>query len=104
MQEVANLMAELLVGRRGLEVQMEDLRISFKVEKPNNYDGSKGRDIDTWLFHVREHLNLTIVPERGHVPYATSLLCKNAVLWWPELCESNHYPGNWEEFCRGLCE
>ena len=35
-------MAELLVGQRGPEVQMEGMRISVKVEKLDNYDGSKG--------------------------------------------------------------
>ena len=45
-----------------------------KVEKPENYDESKGRDLDTCLFQVQEHLNIAVVPERGHVPYAASLL------------------------------
>ena len=51
-REFANLIAELLVGRRGPEVQMDGMRIGVKVEKPENYDGSKGRDLDTWLFQV----------------------------------------------------
>ena len=74
MREFANLTAELLAGRRGPEVQMEGMRIGVKVEKPENYDGSKGRDLDTWLFQVQEHLQLTVIPVRGHVPYAASLL------------------------------
>ena len=45
MQEFANLTVELLAGRRGPEVQMEGMRIGVKVEKPENYDGSKGPDI-----------------------------------------------------------
>ena len=53
---------------------MEGMRIGFKVEKPENYDGSKGRDLDTWLFQVQEHLQLTVIPVRGPVPYAASLL------------------------------
>ena len=53
---------------------MEGMRMGVKVEKPNTYDGDKSRDLDTWLFQVRKHLNLTVIPERGHVPYATSLL------------------------------
>ena len=52
MREFANLTAELLTGRRGPEVQMEGMRIGVKVEKPENYDGSKGRNLDTWLFQV----------------------------------------------------
>ena len=59
--------AELLVGRRGPEVQFEGMRFAVKVEKPDNYDGGKHRDVDTWLFQVQEHLNLLNIPQRGHV-------------------------------------
>ena len=52
MHEFTNLTAELLVGRRGPEVQMDGMCIGVKVGKPGNYDGSKGRDLDTWLFQV----------------------------------------------------
>ena len=83
---------------------MEGMRISVKVEKPNNYDNSKGCNINTWLFQVQEHLNLTIILERGHIVYATLVLHRNAALWWWELCESNHRPTNWEDFCRVLHE
>ena len=81
MREFANLTAELLAGRRGPKVQMEGMRIRVKVKKPENYDGSKGRNLDTWLFQVQEHLQLTVIPVRGHVPYAASLLRGNAALW-----------------------
>ena len=84
-QQFANLTEELLVGRRGPEVQLGGMRLSIKVEKPENYDGSKGRDLDTWIFQAREHLDLTVIPEWGHVPYATPLLWGNVVLWWHEL-------------------
>ena len=53
---------------------MEGMRIGVKVEKPDNYDGSKGCDLNTWLFQVREHLDLMVFSEHGHVPYAASLL------------------------------
>ena len=46
---------------------MEGMRISVKVEKPDNYDGGKRCDINTWLFQVREHLNLTVILERGQI-------------------------------------
>ena len=69
-QEFANLTAELLAGRRGPEVQLEGMRIGVKVEKPETYSGKKSRDLDTWLFQVREHLEITTIPARGHVPYA----------------------------------
>ena len=38
---------------------MEGMRIKVKVENPDNFDGSKTKDVDTWLFQVREHLDLT---------------------------------------------
>ena len=104
MREFANLTAELLAGRRGPEVQVEGMRIGVKVEKPENYDGSKSRDLDTWLFQVQEHLQLTVIPVRGHVPYAASLLWGNAALWWRELCEANNRPTTWDDFCRLLRE
>ena len=56
MHEFPNLTAELLAGQRGPEVQMDGMRIGVKVEKPENYDRSKGRDLDTWLFQVQGHL------------------------------------------------
>ena len=49
MREFANLMAELMAGRRGPEVQLDGKRIRVKVKKPENYDGNKQRDLDTWL-------------------------------------------------------
>ena len=65
------------------------MRLNVKVEKPEHYDSDKAEDLDTWLFQVSEHLELLIVPARGHVPYATSLLRGNAALWWREACEAN---------------
>ena len=70
------------------------MRISVKVEKPENYDGSKGSDVNTWLFQVCKHWDLTVIPAWGHVSYVALLLCGNPALWWRELCESDHRPGN----------
>ena len=80
MQEFANLTAELLAGQRGPELQLEGMQMGVKVEKPEAYDGDKSRDLDTWLYQACKHLNLTIIPERGHIPYAASLLRGNAAL------------------------
>ena len=104
MQEFANLTAGLLAERRGPEVQLEGMRIGVKVEKPETYSGEKSRDLDTWLFQVREHLDITTIPARGHVPYAASLLRGNAALWWREVCEGNRRPATWDDFCRMLRE
>ena len=103
-QEFANLTAELLAGRRGPEVQFQGMRLGVKVEKPETYGGEKARDLDTWLFQVREHLDITTIPAAGHVPYAASLLRGNAALWWREVCEGNRRPATWDEFCRLLRE
>ena len=71
-------------------MHMDGMRIGVKVEKPENYNGSKGRDLDMWLFQVQEHLQLIVILVRGHVLYATSLLRGNVALWWHELCEANY--------------
>ena len=73
-QEFANLTVELLAGQQGPDVQLEGMRIGVKVEKPDTYSGEKTRDLDTWFFQAREHLDITTIPARGHVPYAASLL------------------------------
>ena len=104
MHEFINLTAELMVGRRGPEVQLDGMHIKVKVEKPENYDGSKQRDLNTWLFQVQEHLNIIVIHMRGHVPYAASLLRGNATLWWHKLCESNNRPMIWNDFCHLLHE
>ena len=103
-QEFANLTAELLAGRGGPEVQLQGMRIGVKVEKPETYSGERSRDLDTWLFQVREHLQITTIPAPGHVPYAASLLRGNAALWWRETCESHRRPATWDDFCRMLRE
>ena len=73
-QEFANLTVELFAGQRGPEVQYKGMRIGVKVEKPDNYDGNKGKDLDTWLFQVREHLDLTVILAQGHVLYVAFLM------------------------------
>ena len=88
-QEFANLTAELLAGRQGPQVQLQGMRFGLKVKKPTTYDGDKGHDLDTWLFQVREHLELATIPAEGRVAYAASLLRDNAALWWREACKAN---------------
>ena len=63
MQEFTNLTAELLVGQRGPEVQWEGMCIGVKAKKLETYSGEKGHDLHTWLFQVREHLNITLILE-----------------------------------------
>ena len=76
-QEFANLTAKLLAGRQGPQVQLDGTRLSVKVKKPENYEGDKAKDLDTSLFQVREHLELSSVPAGAYVAYAASLLCGN---------------------------
>ena len=78
--------------------------MNVKVEKPEQYDADKAKDLDTWLFQVREHLELSTVPARGHVLYAASLLHGNAAWWWREVCEANQRPATWDDFCREFRE
>ena len=103
-QEFATLTAELLAARQGPQVQIQGMRFGIKVEKPVNYDGDKSQDLDTWLFQVREHLDIATIPAAGHVAYAASLLRGNAALWWREACEAQHRPATWDDFCRVIQE
>ena len=105
-QEFATLTAELLAERQGQgpQVQLQGMRYNIKVEKPANYDGEKSHDLDTWLFQVREHLELATIPEDGHVAYAASLLRGNAALWWREACEARQRPATWDDFVRVIRE
>ena len=105
-QEFANLTAELIAQqqRQGPEVQFECMRFNVKVEKPETYNGDKTKDLDTWLFQVREHLEILTVLVHGHVTYAASLLQGNAALWWREACEANRRPATWADFCRVIKE
>ena len=48
---------------------------------------------------MREHLDITVIPERGQVPYAASVFRGNAALGWRKICEDNNRPGNWNDFC-----
>ena len=80
------------------------MRFNLKVEKPKTYDGDKARDLDTWLFQVREHLELLTVPMGGRVTYTASFLRGNAALWWREACEANRRPATWDNFCRVIRE
>ena len=102
-QEFANLIAELLAGRQGPQVQLDGTHLSVKVEKPENYEGDKAKDLDTWLFQVREHLELSTVPTGAYVAYAASLLRGDIAMWWREACEPHRRPTTWEDFCRALC-
>ena len=81
---------------------MEAVRVGVKVERPKYFDGGKTQDVDTWLFQVREHLDITVIPECGRIPYAASLFRGNAALWWRKLCEANHRPADWDAFCAAL--
>ena len=74
MQDFANLTAEIIAGRRGPEVQMENVRIGVKMERPDYFYGSKDQDVDTWLFQVREHLDITVIlsVDRSHMPHLCS--------------------------------
>ena len=46
-QDFANLIAELIVGRRRPEMHFKGMWIGVKVEKLDNYDSGKHRSVDT---------------------------------------------------------
>ena len=100
MQDFANLTAELIAAR-GPEVQRER-QFGVKMERPDYFDGGKLQDVDTWLFQVREHVAMVMLPEAAKVPYAASLFRGNAALWWRELCENAMRPATWHEFAAAL--
>ena len=85
-------------------MQLDGMRIGVKVEKPETYSREKTRDLDTWLFQVHEHLDITAIPVRGHVLYVASLLRGNVALWWRETCEGHRQPAMWDDFCWMLRE
>ena len=91
-----------MARRQGPQVQLDGTRLSVKVEKLENYEGDKAKDLDTWLFQVREHLELLTVPTGAYVVYAASLLCDNTAMWWREACEPHCRPATWEDFYRAL--
>ena len=97
MQDFANLTAELIAAR-GPQVQ-GDRRFGVKMERPEYFEGGKMQDVDTWLFQVREHLDIVMLPEPARVPYAASLFRGNAAVWWREVCTHAHRPATWATFC-----
>ena len=100
MHDFAQLTAEM-VAARGPEVQGER-RFGVKMERPDYFEGDRHQDVDTWLFQVREHLDIVRMPEDSQVPYAASLFRGNAALWWRELCEDELRPANWDEFATEI--
>ena len=60
MQDFANLTAELITAR-GPGVQGGQ-PFGIKMERPDYFEGGKHQDVDTWVFQVQEHLNMTRLP------------------------------------------
>ena len=101
MQDFAQLTAQMMAAR-GPEAQGER-RFGVKMERPDYFEGGKTQDVDTWVFQVREHLELVgILAEPARVSYAASLFRGNAALWWRERCEQAMRPGTWQEFVAAL--
>ena len=100
MHDFAQLTAEM-VAARGPEVQGER-RFGVKMERPDYFEGDRHQDVDTWLFQVREHLDIVRMPEDSKVPYAASLFRGNTALWWRELCENADRPADWDEFAAEI--
>ena len=99
-QDFAQLTAELLTAR-GPEAQVAR-PFGVKMERPDYFEGGRNQDVDTWVFQVHEHLNMTRLPVDTHVSYAASLFRGNAALWWRELCEQGLRSATWDEFVAAL--
>ena len=100
MQDFANLTVELITARGPGGQGGQPFGI--KMERPDYFEGGKHQDVDTWVFQVQEHLNMTRLPTATHVSYAASLFRGNAALWWRELCQEGNRPANWNEFVAAL--
>ena len=100
MQDFANLTAELITARGPGGHGGQPFGI--KMERPDYFEGGRHQDVDTWVFQVQEHLNMTRLPTPTHVSYAASLFRGNAALWWRELCEQGLRSATWNEFVAAL--
>ena len=72
--------------------------MEVKMEKPDSFNGSKEKDVDTWLFTMDEYMTLLHFNAESFVQYASSFLRGNAALWWREVCENDMRPETWEDF------
>lgn len=75
-----------------------------KPPKPDQFFGTDdAKRVRQWIFQVENYFNVMNEPEARRVPYATTLLRKNALLWWQSL-RPEERPAAWDDFTRVLIE
>ena len=65
--------------------------------------------VDTWLFQMRQYFDNCKAEDNQKVPYASSLLKDDAIIWWRnhlESAENNHEEGikHWDDFKKAITE
>lgn len=75
-----------------------------KPPKPDQFFGTDdAKRVRQWVFQVENYFNVIGEPDERRVPYATTLLRKNALLWWQSL-RPEERPATWADFSRVLIE
>jgi len=75
-----------------------------KPPKPDQFYGTDdAKRVRQWVFQVENYFVVTEEPVARRVAYATTLLRKNALLWWQSLSPEER-PVVWEDFSRVLIE
>lgn len=73
-----------------------------KPPKPDSFFGTDdAKRVRQWVFQVETYFTVTEEPHERRVAYATTLLRKNALLWWQSL-RPEERPVVWEDFSRAL--
>lgn len=87
--------------------QLEAGQVHHNGTKPPKPDQFLGTDdakrVRQWVFQVENYFNVTAEPEARRVAYATTLLRKNALLWWQSLRQEER-PTTWAAFSRALID
>lgn len=75
-----------------------------KPEKPDQFFGTDdAKRVRQWIFQVENYFDVVGEPEARRVPYTTTLLRKNALLWWQSL-QADERPAAFQDFKRVLIE
>lgn len=75
---------------------------AYRMQRPPTFSGDREDVPRTWIFKVRQYMQLAGVPRRAEVQYAASLLEKAAATWYQDVYESGTVFETFDEFCRTL--
>ena len=76
--------------------------VPLKSAKPETYHGvheASNLTPDTWLFQMKQYIELHHHDPDDAIPFAATYLQGNALLWWRKL---THIPSTWDAFCDAL--